>query len=342
MRHIIKIILIVFFLLSAGFCQWFSSDDTVRIVFGGDVMLARWVGKVIEHEGANYPWLGVADVLRDADLAVVNLECVVGTQSRCIRKKYVFQAEPSVLDGLKFAGIDAVSLANNHIYDFFGAGVCESVDSLRSAGIVPIGAGSNIDEFSAPRSFWIRGHWVVIIGLNDTESGFWGGDKPGCMPTWQAWAESLAIEQISQMSSLGATVIVFEHWGWEYDIFPRVRQSELGHKFIDAGATVVIGSHPHRLQGVEFYRGGIIAYSLGNLIFDQRDTLGNIGCLLQIDFTDGTPITVKMLPTETLICFAQPHPIPAELAFEMVKNLCEPLGTDVVCENKWLILSPIE
>ncbi len=330
MCELAKIFPFCLLLLSVlAFCQPFAPADTITVIFGGDVMLARNVGAIIARNGVNYPWLKIAKFLREADLAIVNLECVVGTQTRCVRKKYNFQAAPSVLAGLKFAGIDAVSLANNHIYDYFGAGVCETVDSLTKAGIVPIGAGRDISDFAAPASFWIRGNWIVVMGFNDTASGFWGKDEPGCMPTWQEWAESLAVEQVSAMSDLGACVIVFEHWGWEYDTIPRERQIDLARRFIDAGAVAVIGSHPHRVQKIERYRGGVIAYSLGNLIFDQKDTLGNIGILLKVGIACGKLVNVNIIPVETLTNPAQPTPISDERIKALMGKVVSNYGSDI-------------
>ncbi len=326
--------------ISIAFCGWFTPPDTVRIIFGGDVMLARKVGEQIEKSNPDYPWLGIKKYLSQADIAVVNFECVVGTQQRHIDKKWVFEAKPAVLAGLKKAGIDCVSLANNHNYDYFSAGVVETVDSVRSAGIVPVGAGRNAEEFFAPRSFYVRGNWFAIIGLNDTQAGYWNNDKPGCAPTWKAFGESLAVEQIRAMKKLGANVIVFEHWGWEYDTIPRKRQVELAHKFIDAGASAVIGSHPHRLQGIEFYGGAVIAYSLGNLIFDQRDSLGNIGGLLEIAISEGRVVESKILPTETIKNFAQPHPYSIKDAKILVKKMCEPFNLTVSIDENWLLLKP--
>jgi len=331
---------IAIFGYSISFAQWWEPQDTAVFVFGGDVMLARNVGKILDTAGVDYPFAGIRDYLCKADCAVVNLESIVGTQSKHADKKYVFQANPAALSGLLCAGVDAVSLANNHIFDNFSAGITECLDSIRRSGIIPLGAGNNSDEFFAPRSFWFDGYWFSIIGLNDTRAGFWELDKPGCAITWTDWAESTAINRIATMNSLGATVIVFEHWGVEYDEEPCQRQIELAHRFIDAGARVVIGSHPHRLQGIEFYRSGVIAYSLGNLIFDQRDSLGNIGALLELTFVDGYPDMVRILPTEMLTNFAQPQPVLPDSFLEYFKNMSKSFGTNVRVEGNYFIFEP--
>ncbi len=325
---------------SSGDSLWNFVPDTFVFVFGGDVMLARNVGRAMDTLGVRYPFAGIRDILSDADLAVVNLETTVGTQTRAVNKKYVFRADPAVRDGILWAGIDAVSLANNHIFDYFSAGVVETVDSLNSAGIIPMGAGANWSEFFRPSSFWIRGHWFVILAVNDTKSGFWGAEHPGCAPTWVPEGESTAVQIVAGLADMGADVIVFEHWGWEYQEFPSKRQRELAHKFIDAGAKVVVGSHPHRLQGVEFYKNGVIIYSLGNLIFDQHDSLGNIGALARITFVDDFVQRVELIPVETLTHFAQPNPFPPAQALTYIRRLCEPFGTRVKIEKNSLILSP--
>ncbi|MCD6595444.1 CapA family protein [bacterium] len=335
-RHsirIIPIILLIFTIHTCAFGRWILPADTITIVFGGDVMLSRRVGTLIDSTNVNYPFVGIKNILSHSDLAIVNLETTVGTRAKHIDKKYVFQAKPSSLAGLVWAGIDAVSLANNHIFDYFSAGVVETVDSVRNRGIVPLGAGKDSSEFFRPHSFYINGHWFAILGFNDTESGFWGKDKPGCAPTWTEWGESTAVAEISELSNLGAIVIVFEHWGWEYKQFPDNRQRGLAHKFIRAGAKIVVGSHPHRIQGIEFYRDGVIAYSLGNLIFDQNDSLGNIGAILKSTFINGNIDNVSIIPTETITQFARPQIANADSLLQYFRGLSQPLKTDVEIET---------
>ena len=334
------ILLIANLAASASHAQWLIPQDTIRIIFGGDVMLARNVGEIIQAQSADYPWLGISQYLRAADIAVVNFECTAGTLQRHVAKEYIFQASPDCISGMARAGIDAAVIANNHIYDYFGAGVTETAQRLSNAGIIPIGGGINIGAFFAPRSFYIRGNWIAVIGLNDTESGFWGADVPGCAPTWTAWGESLAIAQIVAMSELGATVIAYEHWGVEYDTIPRKRQRELAYKLINAGAIAVIGSHPHRIQGIEFYGNGIIAYSLGNLIFDQRDTLGNIGALLELGIANGGIAFAGLLPTQTLTAFAQPQPFCANSGKMTIRLNREIFGASVSQKVDWMVVNP--
>lgn len=317
-------------------------DDTVFISFGGDVMLARRVGNAISVKGAEYPWAGIAEYLRKTDLSIVNLECPICTSQRHMNKEYVFKANPSCLSGLVFAGIDAVVLANNHIFDYFDDGLIETIEHLKKSFIIPIGAGRNANEFFEPAYFWFGNKWVIILALNDTEAAFRGKDFPGCAPTWTLWGEDFAIKTISENVYPGVPIMVYIHWGNEYDLFPTERQTELAHKLIDAGAQAVIGSHPHRIQGVEFYRGGIIAYSLGNLVFDQRDSLGNIGALLELAISDSGIIGTRMLPVEMLSTFAQPKPFPPESILTFFKFLCKPFKTDVICDGKYILFKPCE
>lgn len=303
-------------------------------------MLARRVGAAVETLGCDYPFAGIKEFLEKADLAFVNFEAVAGTLRRHIDKKYIFQVRPRALWGLARAGVDGVSLANNHIYDYFAPGVVETVERFRALGIAPMGAGANARQFFAPKAFWLRENWIAILALNDTEAGFWGEDVPGCAPTWNAWGESQAKEIVDEMSRAGAAVIVFEHWGVEYRLTPTQRQITLGHRLIDAGACAVVGCHPHRIEGIEFYRGAVIAYSLGNLVFDQNDSLGNVGLLLELSISEGAVVGVRGLIVESLSNFAQPRPADPLPYIDMLNELCNPLGTTAVVDGDWVRFIP--
>jgi poly-gamma-glutamate capsule biosynthesis protein CapA/YwtB (metallophosphatase superfamily) len=317
-----------------------AQRDTVTIVFGGDVMLSRRVGSAIERDGIDYPFSKIAAILRNADLSIVNLESVAGTATKGMDKPFVFQIPPRYLKALSNTGIDGVSLANNHIYDYYAPALVQCVDSLWKNGVVPIGAGRASCNYFVPRTFFVGGKMFAILALNDTEAGFAGKDKPSCAPTWVSWGESLAYSTIAQAKSLGAVVIVFEHWGWEYDTFPTLRQITLAHNFIDCGAKIVVGSHPHRLQGVEFYKNGAIFYSLGNLVFDQYDFLGNVGALLQLRFYDGEPVGFCAIPIETVTNFARPCPADPALFIDYFRFLCAPFKTKCSVDSSTIIFEP--
>ncbi len=307
----------------------FSQSDTVRMVFAGDMMLSRNVGVQMLVFGNTFPLASVGQFLREANLAFANLESPFGTQTKHMPKEYCFQVPPNAIDALLWAGFDGVSLANNHFLDYFSPGAAECVQLLRSVGIEPIGGGVNADDFFTPRSFYSGRQWFVIIGLNDTKAGFWRQNEAGCAPSWTDWGEARAIEQIARCSKLGAKTIVIEHWGEEYIEFPNARMIQLAHSFIDAGACLIIGSHPHRICGVEFYRGCAIYYSLGNFVFDQKDSLGNVGAIAQLDFIEGLPTNYSMVLTETHSIACCPQFFDATDYISYVSRLCSIFTTEI-------------
>jgi poly-gamma-glutamate synthesis protein (capsule biosynthesis protein) len=212
-------------------------------------------------------------VLQSADVAVGNLECALGTGGKRARKSYTFLAPPEAAASLSGAGFDVLSLANNHSMDYGPQTLSETLRLLDASGIRHPGAG--LDEAAAHRPAI-----VVVKGLRlaflayvnvpvegtrfNTASWTARGDKPGV-----AWAELARIAaDVTAARGQADLVVVLLHSGYENVRAPSTIQRAAAHAAIDAGAALVIGSHPHVLQGVEYYGNGVIAYSLGNFVFD--------------------------------------------------------------------------
>jgi len=252
-----------------------------RLLFVGDVMLSRAVGAKMQSEGDfAFPFRKIADTLAAADLTFANLECPVSDTGRNRHHLYSFRAAPGAIAGLNFAGIDVVSLANNHMYDWGPEALVDTVRRLREAGIRPVGAGAND----------LEAHYPVLIDLGDLRLAFLAyvdvepklaaaaPGRPGV-----AWLEpGRVLADIRFARPLADLVIVSPHWGIEYATQPNRRQVELAHRMIDAGADLVVGTHPHVVQPVEEYNGRWIAYSLGNFIFDQKSPGTRRGLLLEV------------------------------------------------------------
>jgi poly-gamma-glutamate synthesis protein (capsule biosynthesis protein) len=243
-----------------------SEKDSYKLIFGGDVMLARTVGYRILVEKFD-PFSQVADVLRSADLAVVNLECVVSTRGFAAEgKPYTFRADPRTLKVLQSAGIDAVSLANNHSGDYGVDAFKDMFKQLTAYNIGYFGGGNNASEAYAAKYVVVRNLKVALLGFVNVEIPYFAAtDKKAGV----AWIEDdkvkAAITEARQNSDL---VIVVPHWGTEYTDQITSEQQRLAHLMIDAGADLVVGSHPHHIQQTEIYNGKTIVYSMGNFIFD--------------------------------------------------------------------------
>jgi len=255
-----------------------AAEPAVTLAAVGDVMLGRGVGEAIGLYGAGYPFEQVAAVLREADIAFANLEVPITADGVPAQKDYVFRAPPAAVDGLDGAGLDIVSLANNHVLDYGVVGLEDTLAALDRAGIAAAGAGEDEAAARRPAVLSVEGLRVAFLGYvqvpDDSVSGFGedelaaGPDRPGA-----AWARREAVvadvEAAAQQADL---VVVSLHAGSEYREEPSTVQRELAHAAVDAGADVVLGHHPHVLQGIERYRGALIAYSLGNFVFDFDET----------------------------------------------------------------------
>jgi len=251
------------------------------MLFVGDVMLSRGVGSRMKAEGDwTFPFQKIGETLRAADLTFGNLECPVSDTGKNQHHLYSFRADPSAIEGLTFAGFDVMSVANNHMFDWGPAALLDTVERLRGAGIRPVGAGVND----------LEAHYPVLVNLNGVKLAFlaYVGIPPreaAARPTEPgvAWLDSARVlADIRFARVLADVVIVTPHWGVEYAKRPEKSQVDFARKMIDAGADLIVGSHPHVVQPLEEYHGRWIAYSLGNFVFDQRDAATHRGLMLQV------------------------------------------------------------
>ncbi|MGE5330091.1 MAG: CapA family protein [Deltaproteobacteria bacterium] len=243
------------------------------ISFVGDILLASNVGLKIDEKGPEYPFEKVSSYLLASDLAVANLESAVAISGAAVQgKEYTFRADPKVLEGLKFSGFDVLSLANNHVLDFGREAFIETLRNIEDKGFNYIGAGKDIDEAYRPVIVEKKGEKIAVFGASRViPSGSWYAAKnsPGVAG---AYNPERLIEEMENIKKDVDYVIVYLHWGTEREELPNKYQKGLAKVLIDNGADLVVGTHPHVLQGFEFYKGKLIAYSLGNFIFTNYNT----------------------------------------------------------------------
>ncbi len=258
--------LAIVLLLGAGGCARKPAPPpplpATRLVFGGDVMLSRYVGTLARrHKDPAWPLRPLAPFLKAADIAFVNLESPFSDRGGPIDKGMVFRAQPAMIEGLIAAGIDVVSTANNHARDQGGYGLEYTVRWLNKHGIQAVGT---------------TGPDGVVIERNGVRFGFLAytyDQSNGNHASPDARVEMLDIGRmtaaVARMRQRADVVIVSMHAGDEYQPRPNRQQIDFACAAIDSGAAVVAGHHPHVVQPVERYRDGVIFYSLGNLVFDQ-------------------------------------------------------------------------
>lgn len=211
-------------------------------------------------------------MMRDADIMCINNEFTYSTNGAPLDGKYyTFRAHPSRVDILKELGVDIVSLANNHVYDYGEQSLIDTMTTLKQADILYYGAGHNLDEAKSPVYFEIQGKTIAYVAASRAEKYKMTPqateDAPGIL---RCYDTELFIQTIKEAKENADYVIAYVHWGTENSYELEEVQLATGKEYLDAGADIVIGAHPHCLQGIEYYDGKPIIYSLGNFWFNDK------------------------------------------------------------------------
>lgn len=295
-------------------------DAEVRLVFLGDVMLADGPGRVIAR--GQDPFAQVAQRLKQADVRIANLECVVARGGKALDKPWTFRAHPRVLDVLK-RHVDVVSVANNHSGDFGRAAFAEMLQRLDAAGLPHIGGGRDLASAHEPHIVQRNGLKIALLGYDEFFPRHFeaGHDHPGV--AWSEDEQVVADIQRARRVHGADLVIPFMHWGQEHEPLANDRQRQLARRMIDAGADAVVGTHPHVVQDTETYRGKPIVYSLGNFVFDGFSSLDNrTGWML---FMTVGREGVRQWHTETVRTDVDGRPWPVPVACKPGGAACRPL-----------------
>ena len=249
-------------------------DSAVHLTAVGDIMLDRSLGGAIAGGNLAYPFEDVVHMLNTADITVGNLESSLGDIGEPAPKSYTFRAPPGAAESLALAGFDVVSLANNHGMDYGSEVLLQGIDLLRQAGVIPIGAGANAAEAHTPHFAEVNGLRLAFLGyvhvpvegLTAFDVETWDATESSPGLAW-AYPERITAD-VTAAREQADLVIVVLHSGFEYVEAPSAPQIAASYAAIDAGAALVIGHHAHILQGIEFYKEGVIVYGLGNFAFE--------------------------------------------------------------------------
>lgn len=253
-----------------------DTSKQVTILLGGDVMLGRTVMTTsLDKDTPNYPFLGISGVTQSADLFFVNLENPIIESCPRHFEGFTFCADPRMVDGLVYSGVDIVTLANNHSSNYGEEGLAQTKDYLTEAGIGYVGNGR-----------------LEIREMNGIKFGFLGFNFLSAIPTDEDY--SLIRNSKSQVDVL----ILGVHWGTEYTEAPSERQSEWAEKFVAAGADVISGHHAHWVQTIANINGSPVYYSLGNLVFDQMwSEKTREGLMIKLTFENGDIVDEEFIKT---------------------------------------------
>ena len=249
--------------------------------------------------------------MTDADLFMINEEFPFSTRGEAAEdKQFTFRVDPSYVRIFQEIGVDVATVANNHALDFGVNAFTDSLDTLDQAGIARVGGGRTLSEAKAPVIRTVGDSTVGILGASrviPVSSWAAGNARPGM---FTAYDQAPLLNEISDLSSQCDYTVVYLHWGIEKDEYPQEYQRKLAYACIDAGADLVVGSHPHVLQGFETYKGKLIAYSLGNFLFSNST---NPTVLLQVHIKEDGTLAASLIPCTRVNGQIQKNTAPAAL-----------------------------
>lgn len=246
-----------------------GNKEDLTMIFVGDIMLSRGIGRIMaKRDDWSYHFRRVVDELSQADVTIGNLEGPISARGKDGGNLYSFRADPRSVAGLTLAGVDVLSLANNHLWDWGLTALEETLDLLSVAGIKTVGAGKNYHQANQAQIIDLKGNKIAFLAYTNL--------MPVTLQAKQTRgglsSPEVAVikEQLAELKPQVDLIVLLWHWGEEYETRSRSVEQQLARQLIEAGADLIVGHHPHVVQETENYQGGLIAYSLGNFIFDQN------------------------------------------------------------------------
>ena len=268
--------------------------EDVTVLFAGDLFLTDILQEKYDKNGITAAATQeLLSVTRGADIFMLNQEFPFGTTGEAMEdKQYTFRVDPKYVSVLPELGTDIVTLANNHMLDFGRGPLTETLTALDGAGILHVGAGQNLQAASALKTIDVGGWTIGFLGATRViPEHSWTASKSnsGLFTTYDP---TKLVTEIQEAKKTCDYVVVYVHWGVERNTEPEDYQKSLARQYIDAGADAIIGAHPHVLQGIEYYQGKPIFYSLGNFIFANRtyETM-----MAELTVTDSS-VNVRVIP----------------------------------------------
>jgi poly-gamma-glutamate synthesis protein (capsule biosynthesis protein) len=292
------------------------------VAAGGDVIGARQVGAFIDAEGGEAVFAKVREHLSDADIAFVNLESPLSDKGAANAQKDVtFRGRPALVKGLRSAGIDMVSMANNHALDWGAAALTDTLARLQAEQIQAAGAGADLAAARRPAVVETPSGEVALLAFSNVlPAGFPAGEsRPGINPARPDRARVLA--DIKAAAAEYDWVLVSIHWGVEYKSEAAAEQQDLARAAVDAGAHLVLGHHPHVIQGLELYKDRLIAYSLGDFVFDHYSRETGEAFVLRVRMATSGPPEVKVVPVYLDDRYGIPEVVEGEAADRILERL---------------------
>ena len=271
-----------------------AATGDITLAFAGDVNFAGRTARLLGNPAASFG--PIATVLRSADFAAVNLETAVTGRGTPQPKTYHFRARPAAFTALRDAGIDLVTMANNHVLDYGPVGLAETMAAARAAAFPYVGIGSSAAAAWAPYLTTIKGVRIAVIGVSQVAelASSWVA-TPGRPGEANAIDLGRTLAAVRAAKRLASIVIVFMHWGTEGQACPDPGQLSLARQLAAAGASIIIGAHAHMLQGSGWLGRTFVAYGLGNFLWWERSYSTATG-ILDLTVHPRGPLTARFIP----------------------------------------------
>jgi poly-gamma-glutamate synthesis protein (capsule biosynthesis protein) len=261
-----------------------GSGQPVTFAFGGDVHFEGHLRTKLDENPAGM-FAAIAPELSAADVAIVNLETAITEGGTPADKQYNFRAPASAFEALRVAGVDVVSMANNHGVDYSAAGLADTLAAKAATPLRVVGIGANAGEAYAPTRLAVKGQRIAVFGASDVIDdwliGPWTAtDAQAGIASTKGADQQRMVDAVRAARRDSDTIVVYLHWGAEGNDCPSPRQRELARAMVDAGADILVGSHTHRVMSAGRLGNALVGYGLGNFVFyNESGPSGNSGVL---------------------------------------------------------------
>ena len=299
-----------------------QKPEEASLIIVGDISFSRGVERIIKaQKNINYPFFETQDYLQGGNIVFGNLESPITSGREILDQEMIFRSNPDTERALKGAGFSLLSLANNHTPDFGEQGLKDTLQYLEKSGLQFVGAGRNSQEAYQPVYIEIKGikfAFLAYVDPNLVPRSYEAGERHAGTAFMKVEKLTEAIKQAKQKADF---VIVSMHAGNEYTSKPNNLQINFAHLAIDAGASLVIGHHPHVVQKMEKYKDKYIFYSLGNFVFDQMWSYETReGLVAKVFFDKLGVVKIEVLPV-FIENFSQPKFLDGESAQKALEKL---------------------
>jgi poly-gamma-glutamate capsule biosynthesis protein CapA/YwtB (metallophosphatase superfamily) len=281
---------------------------SITLAFAGDVHFTERTLRLLRDPATAFG--PVATILGRADLAMVNLETAVTTRGTPEPKRFHFRAPATAYAAIKAAGVDVVSLANNHALDYGRVGLADTLASASAAGVPVVGAGRNATEAYRAWITTVKGVRIAFLGMSQVAelSGSWAArsDRSGIA---YAFDGARAAAAVRAARSAADVVVVYLHWGREYNECPTAQMKAFAKRMADAGASIVVGTHAHVLLGDGWLGRTFVAYGLSNFLWWYNDAGTNDTGVLEITLHGSAIVKTQFVPAYIDRQTGQPNPV---------------------------------